>query len=115
MNIIVNAAQAISEKINIEAGEKGLITITTGYSDQEVEIRIEDDGPGVDPKIGNNIFDPFFTTKAPGKGTGQGLAISHSIVVNKHGGSISYESKPGQGTVFIIRLPHSLKNDNWLD
>ena len=115
LNIIVNAAQAISEKINPETGEKGLISITTGYTDQEVEIRIEDDGPGIDPQIGNNIFDPFFTTKAPGKGTGQGLAISHSIVVGKHGGSISYESKAGQGTVFVIRLPYSLKNDNWLE
>jgi signal transduction histidine kinase len=57
------------------------------------------------PEIAARIFDPFFTTKAVGKGTGQGLAITHNVVVDKHGGTIRVESKPGAGTTFIIRLP----------
>ena len=51
------------------------------------------------------MFDPFFTTKGVGKGTGQGLAIAHSVVVDKHGGQISFESAEGQGTLFSFRLP----------
>ena len=58
-----------------------------------------------EPEHLERVFDPFFTTKEVGKGTGQGLAISHDVVVNKHGGKIDVESKPGQGTTFIIRIP----------
>ena len=55
--------------------------------------------------IKKRIFDPFFTTKEVGKGTGQGLAIAHNVIVDKHGGTISFDTKAGQGTTFIIRLP----------
>ncbi len=51
------------------------------------------------------IFEPFFTTKGVGKGTGQGLAIARSVIVDKHRGTITFETEPGKGTTFIVRLP----------
>jgi signal transduction histidine kinase len=62
-------------------------------------------GTGIPEKIRGKIFDPFFTTKPVGKGTGQGLAISHAVVVDQHGGQLTFETEMGVGTVFIIRLP----------
>lgn len=70
----------------------------------EVEIMIEDNGPGIDPEHQLRIFDPFFTTKDVGRGSGLGLSICHDII-NRHGGSISVDSRPGYGTTFIITLP----------
>ena len=70
-----------------------------------MEIRVSDSGTGIAEENLRKIFDPFFTTKEPGKGTGQGLAISHAIVTKKHGGSIAVESELGKGTTFILRLP----------
>ncbi|HCG03624.1 MAG TPA: PAS domain-containing sensor histidine kinase, partial [Desulfovibrio sp.] len=70
-----------------------------------VEIRIADTGTGIPEEVRDRVFDPFFTTKAVGKGTGQGLAIAHDIVVKKHGGAIDFTSAPGQGTTFTITLP----------
>jgi signal transduction histidine kinase len=69
------------------------------------EIHISDTGIGIPDEIKNRIFDPFFTTKKVGKGTGQGLAIVHNVIIEKHGGNIIVESSPGQGTTFILRLP----------
>jgi len=69
------------------------------------EIRISDTGSGIPEDIKNRIFDPFFTTKEVGKGTGQGLAISHDIIINKHDGKIDVLSEPDKGTEFIISLP----------
>jgi signal transduction histidine kinase len=70
-----------------------------------VEVRISDSGPGVPEDLKNRIFDPFFTTKEVGKGTGQGLSIAHSVVVDKHGGSLDLEQGQGTGATFVIRLP----------
>jgi two-component system NtrC family sensor kinase len=70
-----------------------------------VEIRIQDTGCGIPESIRERIFDPFFTTKSIGKGTGQGLAIAHDVIVKKHAGSIAVESAPGTGTTFVLRLP----------
>ncbi|HUA55632.1 MAG TPA: ATP-binding protein [Candidatus Sulfotelmatobacter sp.] len=101
LNLIVNAAHAIEAK-----GQGiGKIVVTTAVHDGCAEIRVSDDGTGIPAEIRERIFDPFFTTKAPGKGTGQGLAICHTIVVQKHGGTIAVESEPGAGTTFIVRLP----------
>ena len=74
------------------------------------EIRIQDTGSGIPEKVRARVFDPFFTTKEIGKGTGQGLAIAHSVVVEKHNGSIHFETEEGKGTTFIIRLPHDGKS-----
>ena len=73
--------------------------------DEYVEIRIADTGAGIPEHARAKLFDPFFTTKEVGKGTGQGLAIAHDIVVGKHCGEISFETELGKGTTFIIRLP----------
>jgi signal transduction histidine kinase len=84
---------------------KGTITVSTRHDGVWAEIRIGDTGKGMSDEVRSRIFDPFFTTKDVGKGTGQGLSIAHAVVVQKHGGTISCESEPGQGATFIIRLP----------
>ena len=105
LNLIVNAAHAIGEKKAVARSEEGLIVISTRHREHWVEICVSDNGPGVPDSIRAKIFDPFFTTKEVGKGTGQGLAIAHDIIVNKHGGSISVETEAGKGSSFVIRLP----------
>ena len=105
LNIIVNAAQAISGTLGDNPEHKGLISISTKQVDSMVEIRIADNGPGIEEDTLAKIFDPFFTTKEIGKGTGQGLALAHSVVVDKHEGSINVESSPGSGATFILQLP----------
>jgi signal transduction histidine kinase len=66
---------------------------------------MRDTGTGVPEGIRSRIFEPFFTTKEVGKGTGQGLALAHTVIVKKHGGQIWFESEVGQGTTFFLRLP----------
>jgi signal transduction histidine kinase len=105
LNMIINSAHAIAEKVGDESGQKGIINVGTRMQGDFVEIRISDNGNGIREEIRSRIFDPFFTTKAVGKGTGQGLAIAHSVIVKKHGGTIDFESKLGEGTTFIIKLP----------
>jgi signal transduction histidine kinase len=83
----------------------GRITVCTRHIGDEVEISIEDSGGGIPESARERIFDPFFTTKEVGKGTGQGLAIARSVVVNKHAGSLRFETELGAGTTFFIRLP----------
>jgi PAS domain S-box-containing protein len=109
LNMIVNAAHAIADVVGKEGAAKGRITVQTRNCLEWVEIRIQDTGSGIPEKARARVFDPFFTTKAIGKGTGQGLAIAHSVVVDKHGGAISFETEDGKGTTFIIRLPHDDK------
>ncbi len=105
LNIIINAAHAIGEVVGDASGGKGTITVSTRQEKGWAEVRISDTGSGIPENIRSRIFDPFFTTKKVGKGTGQGLAIAHSVIVKKHGGTIHFETKVGEGTTFIIRLP----------
>ena len=105
LNLIVNAAHAIAEKNGENAIEKGVIRISTAVNRGSFEIRLEDNGVGIPINIQERIFDPFFTTKDVGKGTGQGLAMAYSSIVDKHHGSLQLRSKPGKGAMFIIRLP----------
>jgi PAS domain S-box-containing protein len=109
LNLIVNAAHAIADVVGKEGSTKGQIRIQTRNCPECVEIRIQDTGSGIPEKVRARIFDPFFTTKEIGKGTGQGLAIARSVVVDKHDGSILFETEEGKGTTFIIRLPHDGK------
>ena len=132
LNMIVNSAQAIAQTrddigaaprpctphsfrpgVSPDAEEsarhpesgKGKITIRTRSGENFVQIIISDTGVGIHQSNLHRIFDPFFTTKEVGKGTGQGLAIAHDIIVNKHKGSIQVESEEGAGTTFIVQLP----------
>lgn len=115
LNMIVNAAHAINEKLGANPeGQKGTITIITTHDDKWVELRISDTGAGIPEKIRQRVFDPFFTTKQVGKGTGQGLAIVHDVITEKHQGTISLESEVGVGTTFIIRLPKTGCNKQYI-
>lgn len=105
LNIVVNAAHAIGDVTDGGNKDKGRIRLSTRACDGMAEIRISDTGGGVPETIRDRIFDPFFTTKKVGKGTGQGLAIARSVVVDKHQGTIRFETESGRGTTFIIQLP----------
>ena len=105
LNLIVNAAHAIADVVGDGSNGKGTIFISTARRGNTVEIRIKDSGTGIPEAVQKKIFEPFFTTKEVGKGTGQGLAISRSVVVDKHGGQISFETTAGKGTTFIVQLP----------
>ena len=105
LNLIVNAAHAIGDVTAGGANGKGKITITGRLQEGRVEIRVADTGSGIPEGARAKVFEPFFTTKAVGKGTGQGLAIAYSVVVDKHQGSIAFDTEPGRGTTFIIGLP----------
>lgn len=100
LNMIVNARDAIAE-----SGKEGVITLSTSHDSDWASVRISDTGAGMPAHIRQRIFDPFYTTKEVGKGSGQGLAIAHNVVVDKHGGKLNVESEPGKGTTFEIKLP----------
>jgi two-component system, NtrC family, sensor kinase len=105
LNLVVNAAHALEDSAGRRQGGKGLIRVVTERVGDVAMIRITDNGTGIPESIRDRVFDPFFTTKPVGKGTGQGLAITWSAVVDKHGGRISVESEVGVGTTFRIELP----------
>jgi signal transduction histidine kinase len=104
LNLIVNAAQAIGDVVG-KSGTKGTITVRTVAEGDHVRIEIEDTGSGIPDTIRARVFEPFFTTKDVGRGTGQGLAIARSVVVDKHGGTLTFESEVGKGTTFLVVLP----------
>ena len=105
LNLLINAAHAIADIVKPGSGTKGTITITTRCWGAWVEVQIHDTGAGVPENIRARIFEPFFTTKEVGKGTGQGLALAHTVIVKKHDGQIWFESETGKGTTFFLRLP----------
>ena len=105
LNLIVNAAHAIAEANNGNQSQMGTIHIRTICEGNQAKICIGDTGAGIPEEIQHKIFDLFFTTKEPGKGTGQGLAISHSVIVKKHNGTLTLETQEGKGTTFTIGLP----------
>lgn len=114
LNLMVNAAHAIGEVVK-GTQEKGLVRIVTRCVDKWAEVSISDTGRGIPEAIRDKIFEPFFTTKEVGKGTGQGLAIARSIVVEKHGGTLNFESQVGHGATFIVRLPLESKAEEMPD
>jgi signal transduction histidine kinase len=106
VNLIVNAAHAIAQAVPAGSSEKRKVTVATRRDGADwVEIRVRDEGVGIPGDVAAHVFEPFFTTKDVGEGTGQGLAIAHAIVVEKHGGTIQFETQPGVGTTFVVRLP----------
>ena len=105
LNLIINAVHAIKDVIKSSPDTKGKISITSSKAGHAIEIRVSDTGTGIPEDIRDQVFNPFFTTKEVGIGTGQGLALCYTAIVNKHGGTIEFESEVGQGTTFIIHLP----------
>ncbi len=110
LNLIINSVDAIQEARSKGKTENGIIRITTAQDSDYAVITVEDNGTGIPKEIRDRIFDPFFTTKEVGKGTGQGLAISYNVIVEKHGGTMYVDSEQGKRTVFTVKLPK--KEDN---
>ena len=109
MNLFRNAAQAM-----LSAGTESprlIIRTRTGEAPDMLHIEIEDNGPGMEEQVRKRIFEPFFTTKAVGIGTGLGLSVSYFIITENHNGSMQCESRPGQGTKFIMNLPREAADE----
>lgn len=104
LNLLVNAAHAIEDIVK-KTNSKGKISVGTRRDGDWVEVSISDSGTGIPEEARDKIFDPFFTTKGVGKGTGQGLALARAIVVEKHGGTLTFVTEMGKGTTFFVRLP----------
>jgi len=103
LNLVVNAAHAIRDVVK-SSGARGKIAIKTWADREHVWLSIADTGGGIPEAIRSSIFDPFFTTKEVGQGTGQGLAIVHSVIA-KHRGDVRFTTAIGEGTTFTVRLP----------
>jgi two-component system NtrC family sensor kinase len=101
LNLVTNAVQAVS---GLQSGQPRRITLITNRGDNEVEVRVRDNGSGVPKHLAPYLFTPFFTTKAPGEGTGLGLSLSYGLV-KAHGGDLTYEPPPEGGAEFRIVLP----------
>lgn len=106
INLIINAAHAIAEK-NLLSDEMGVITIQTRAEGDHVKVLVSDTGCGIRNSDRDRIFEPFFTTKAVGRGTGQGLTLVHSVIVNQLKGSISIDTVVNHGTTFELTIPIS--------
>jgi signal transduction histidine kinase len=106
LNLLLNATHAINDVVE-GTSKKGRITVRTRAIGDFVEISITDTGAGIPESVRGRIFEPFVTTKEVGRGTGQGLALSRGIVVEKLKGSLHFETETGKGTTFFIRLPVS--------
>jgi signal transduction histidine kinase len=104
LNLLVNAAHAIGDVVG-KTGQRGVIRVRTYLEGSVVVIAISDTGTGIPEAVRGRIFDPFFTTKEVGKGTGQGLALARAVVVDRHGGSLIFETEMGKGTTFFVRIP----------
>ena len=108
--LIRNAAQAVQHALG-DSDQKGTIAITTAQRGDTAVLKITDSGVGIPQEIENRIFDPFFTTKDVGRGSGQGLTICRSVIVDQHGGTLDFETEPGVGTTFIVTLPLHIEED----
>ncbi|GAC1306884.1 MAG: 7TM diverse intracellular signaling domain-containing protein [Mucilaginibacter sp.] len=102
LNIISNAAYAVQKRFGDNTG--GVISMITTSDEENIFIKIKDNGTGMDAEMQKKIFEPFFTTKDVGEGTGLGLSITYNTI-KKHNGNITVNSAPGQGTEFILQIP----------
>ena len=107
MNILKNGAQAMHETAEGSGHrtKRPRFILRVSKADEGLCVEIEDNGPGMDEATRNKVFEPFFSTKAVGMGTGLGLSVSYFIIKENHGGSMTVESRPGEGAKFIINLP----------
>lgn len=104
LNLVVNSAQAIQE-LNRSSEYQGRIEIFSRQSGEMVEIEVKDNGGGIPDSIQERVFEPFFTTKEVGIGSGQGLSLSRTTIVEGHSGQLDFITRNGEGTSFFIRLP----------
>ncbi len=104
LNLVLNAAHAVEDAVT-GTNARGKITIRTRVDGNHVAISIADTGTGIAKHVRDRVFDPFFTTKPVGKGTGQGLALARSVIVDRHHGTLTFASEPGHGTTFHVRIP----------
>lgn len=104
LNLLINAAHAIADVVK-GTGSKGKIRVRTWREGEQVVVAISDTGGGIPDEIREKIFEPFFTTKDVGKGTGQGLTLARNVVVERHGGTVTFETELGKGSTFFVRLP----------
>jgi two-component system, NtrC family, sensor kinase len=107
LNLFVNAAHAIAEAstgTGERGGQLGTLEVATRVDGEDVVVEVKDSGSGIPSEIRDHVFDPFFTTKGVGKGTGQGLSMARAVV-DRHNGSLTFDSVVGQGTTFYVRLP----------
>ncbi len=106
LNLYNNAFYAVQEKqATTPEDYKPTVTVGTTRVNGHTEIRVSDNGTGIPDSVKAKIFQPFFTTKPTGEGTGLGLSLSYDIITKGHGGSLSVESRHGEGTTFVIQLP----------
>ena len=113
LNLINNAFYAVSQRNNVETGHalslttkyQPIVKIFTQQHDNQIVIKVKDNGTGMSKEVQEKIFQPFFTTKPTGEGTGLGLSLSYDIITKGHGGTIEVESKEGEGTTFVVKLP----------
>jgi two-component system, NtrC family, sensor kinase len=107
LNLIGNGFHA-AHKRSLDPGDPGfrpMLKVTTRDLGDSVEVRVRDNGTGIQPEHRDKLFQPFFTTKPTGEGTGLGLSISYDIVTQQHGGTITVDSEVGSFTEFTVRLP----------
>ena len=104
LNLLVNAAHAIGDVV-AKGGPRGVIGVRTYGEQNHAVVAISDTGTGIPEAVQSKIFDPFFTTKEVGKGTGQGLALARSVIIDEHGGTLTFTTELGKGTTFFIRIP----------
>ncbi|MFE8604134.1 trifunctional serine/threonine-protein kinase/ATP-binding protein/sensor histidine kinase [Archangium violaceum] len=106
INLLENALHAVQARKAREGAEyTPVITVSTRLAGDRMELRVRDNGTGIPAAVRERVFSPFFTTKAPGKGTGLGLSLSHNIIVQANGGTLTFESEEGRFTEFVVTLP----------
>ncbi len=114
LNLCNNAFYAVTEKRKqADSSYKPLVVVSTKKLEDKIEISVKDNGMGIPKKVLDKIFHPFFTTKPSGQGTGLGLSLSYDIIIKGHGGELSVVTEEGEGSEFIIQLPHLAAKSVW--
>ena len=105
VNLFNNAFYAVQQKSLLESGFVPTVSVQTAQDNEQLIIRVKDNGSGIPNDVRQKVFQPFFTTKPTGQGTGLGLSLSYDIVTKGHNGLLSLETAPGEFTEFTIKLP----------
>ncbi|MEZ4901269.1 MAG: tetratricopeptide repeat protein [Spirosomataceae bacterium] len=105
LNLLNNAFYAVWQRQNLTGFSTAKVIVATQHANQQIIIRVKDNGTGMSEATKAKIFQPFFTTKPTGEGTGLGLSLSYDIITKGHGGSLEVQSTEGVGTEFILHLP----------